>query len=291
MKLRRQRNMPPRNAQTGTQEAQESFFRRRCRIFAVRSEIRTPRAAAARRPPANRTRPPNRRPATPPKAGPGTAGVPARAPPTRANDGGRGKRPRFSRQRRGARKRTGETPAHPGSAPRPCIRRRRLMASGLGGLPAPAPKARTSWVRGRPRPHVATAANVGGRGAMTALLPAISRSAETCGQDARGPGPRLRRGCASPRSIAWVGNVRARRPRTQEARRAETPAVPGSAAGLLRRRPVSASGCGRGAGRAGRQSMFDSTQLVRSLFGAAPTFMATASPPLKSSRVGMPRTW
>ena len=125
---------------------------------------------------------------------------------------------------------------------------------------------------------------------------------------------------ASPGNIAARGNVRAGCPRSRAPpsaglrlppqhrvgrqragetpahpgsapRRAETPAVPGSAAGLLRRRPVSASGCGRGAGRAGGQSMFDSTQLVRSLFGAAPTFMATASPPLKSSRVGMPRTW
>ena len=39
------------------------------------------------------------------------------------------------------------------------------------------------------------------------------------------------------------------------------------------------------------QAILVSTQLARSLFGAAPTFIAATSPPLNSSRVGIPRTW
>ena len=54
---------------------------------------------------------------------------------------------------------------------------------------------------------------------MIAPFPAMPRRAGTCGQDARGPGPRLRRGCASPGGIVRVADVRAGRPRTQEARR------------------------------------------------------------------------
>ncbi len=39
------------------------------------------------------------------------------------------------------------------------------------------------------------------------------------------------------------------------------------------------------------QAILVSTQLARSLLGAAPTFIAATSPPLNSSRVGMPRTY
>ncbi len=116
----------------------------------------------------------------------GTCGQDARGPGPRlrrgcASHGGR----------RAGRRRAGETPAHPGSAPE---------RAGHCGDP------RGSGLSRRLRSREARA-----------LLP-TPRRAGRCGQDARGPGPRLRRGCASPR-----------RHRAGRRRAGETPAHPGSA--------------------------------------------------------------
>ncbi len=86
-------------------------------------------------------------------------------------------------------------PAHPSSAPRPVsgaadsgpASRRRRGLPGTAGVPA-----RTS----------PCAANTGGQGANAAPFPSIPRRAATCGQDARAPRPRLRRGRASPGAAA-----------------------------------------------------------------------------------------
>ncbi len=108
--------------------------------------------------------------------------------------------PRPSRRRRGGGKRAGETPAHPGPA--------------FGGVaPLPAGAARVADVRAgtpahpgsAPLPGIAGIRGTlrGSRGCGAALpgaraFPPTPRRAGTCGLEARGPGPRLRRGCASP---------------------------------------------------------------------------------------------
>ncbi len=99
---------------------------------------------------------------------------------------------------------------------------------------------------------------IGGRGATTAPFPAMPRLAGTCGQDARGPGPRLRRGCASPggrragrqRAGETPAHPRSARGRHCGALRGsaglgavETPAVPGSARRPQTRRRRGPPGC------------------------------------------------
>ena len=74
-----------------------------------------------------------------------------------------------------------------------------------------------SWVRGRLARTSSTPAHAGEGGATTVLPRQTPRRAQTCGLEARGPRPRLRRGCAFPGGAARVADARA-----------GTPAVPGS---------------------------------------------------------------
>ena len=86
---------------------------------------------------------------------------------------------RPTRQRSRGWRRAGETPAHPSS---PHLRRDRAR--------------RTSWVGGRPRPHVSARGGVCGEGRPNS--PAFARM-ETCGRDARAPrqsAPSARAGAA-----------------------------------------------------------------------------------------------
>ena len=58
----------------------------------------------------------------------------------------------------------------------------------LAALGAVAPKARTSWVRGRPRPHVCARRGVGRKARRQQRAPMAAFGAvETCGRDARAP--------------------------------------------------------------------------------------------------------
>ena len=93
-----------------------------------------------------------------------------------------------------------------------------------------------SWVRGRLARTSPSPANAGGWEAKTVLPWQTLRRAQTCGLEARGPRPRLRRGCDSLGGIAACGDVRA-----------ETPAHPGSPRLRrdLRRGYALRRGCGR----------------------------------------------
>ena len=159
--------------------------------------------------------PASRRAQTPPKAGPGTAGVPARTlqPPRMPPRGAQ--RPRLTRQRRALRQRAGGDARAPRKCAAPCIRRCGLRA----GV---APQARTTWVRGRLARTLQSPRMPAGRAQTPRLSRRHRASRQHAGGDARGPGPRLRRGkhFALPRRRrgAWK-------------RAGRMPAVPGPAFG------------------------------------------------------------
>ena len=160
----------------------------------------------------------------------------------------------------------------------------------------PVPKARTFWVRGRPRPHVCAKRGVCGEARPNS--PAFARM-ETCGRDARAPkqsapsarpGPAhflgaraspparlraawcLRGGAAQLASVRADGDVRARRPRTQAVRAFGA----GGRGGLPGCAGVPARTFGRGSAFAGRGPQGDSMKRID-----VPARLAASSPAMR----------
>ncbi len=181
--------------------------------------------------------------ATPPKAGPGTAGFqPARRRTPQRLPWKHSLRPPPAGIRR-ERRRAGETPAYPGSGP--ALRR----AEGADRLGARAsPPARSRAPQRLPWKH-----------SLSPPTRRHSQGAETCGRDARAPRKRARApsrrrrglpGCAgvpartSPRAAAFAMEAQspppARRHSCRRQRAGWKPAVPGPACGgvATRNRPI-----------------------------------------------------